>query len=186
MEEFENSLLICDFNFLIDFVIVRQYCRKSESVTIVCGICGRGGRQLWVIHQILFASKLEVSSSASNSAGARVSTVSPGAPGADVSMSYEGSSVLNLTVGTNTKFPGKFMFAFRAIRFKFDSAGKLLGKPLDDAGKHMPVHRGDDDGLYDDEAAQIRDLFLEEPPDDEEKGEWDVQRLPIEEDTNEV
>jgi hypothetical protein len=139
---------------------------------------------LWVIHQILFASKLEITSGASDSVGAKASTVLPGAPGAEVSVSREGSHVLNLTVGTRTQFPGKFMYAFRAVRFRFNSAGEIIDGH-DDAGKHMPVHRGDDDGLYDDEAAQIRDLFLEEPPEDEETGEWDVHRLPIEEDADE-
>lgn len=140
---------------------------------------------MWVIHQILFASKLEVTSGASDSVGARVCTVLPGAPGAGVSVSREGSNVLNLVLGTKTKFPGKFMFAFRAIRFRFNSAGEIIGKQ-DDAGRHLPVHRGDEDGLYDDEGAQICDLFIEGPPEDEEEEEWDVHRLPIEEVTDGV
>jgi hypothetical protein len=120
---------------------------SDGCVTFVCEICGRGGRTLWVIHQILFASKLEITSGASDSVGAKASTVLPGAPGAEVSVSREGSHVLNLTVGTRTQFPGKFMYAFRAVRFRFNSAGEIIDGH-DDAGKHMPVHRGDDDGLF--------------------------------------
>lgn len=188
---FEDLSTACvDKDKLVEFVTSKQWKPNVEDPRLdwpqpSC-VGSRGTRTLWVIQQILYAKKLEVTSGASDSVGPKVCTILPGV-GAGVSVSREGSNVLNLTAGTNTKFPGKFMFAFRAVRFRFDSAGELLGKPGDDAGKHMPVHRGDDDGLYDDEAAQIRDLFLEEPPADEEKGEWDVQRLPIiEDDTDEV
>lgn len=136
---------------------------------------------MWVIHQILFASKLEVKSGSSDSVGARLCTVlnGSGSPGAESSVSHEGSNVVNLGLGTKTKFPGKFMFAFRAVRFRFNSAGDIIGHQ-DDAGKHLPVYRGDEDGPYDNEGAQICDLFLEGPPEDEEEEEWDVHRLPIE------
>ncbi|KAG0555091.1 hypothetical protein KC19_12G143400 [Ceratodon purpureus] len=189
--KFEDLSTACvDKEKLIDYVINKQWepdvnNRRLEwpkPPTFV----GRGGRSLWVIHQILFASKLEITSGASGSVGARACTVIPGAPGADMSVSREGSSGLNLTLGTKTKFPGKFMFAFRAVRFRFDAAGELIGKE-DDAGKHLPVHRGDEGGLYEDEGAQIRDLFHEAPPEDKEmEADWDVQRLPIEEDTDEI
>ena len=118
---------------------------------------------------------------------AKAATVVPGAPGAGISASRSaGPDTLDLVVSTNSKFPGKFMFAYRAVCFNFNSAGELVGDE-DDIGPALPVHRGEEDGLYDDERAQIRGLFLEEPPeiyseDDEEEDDesWDVQRLPIE------
>lgn len=184
---------------IVEFVTQGQWKPKSdderldwpEQPNCLPMIFGRDGRQLWVIHQILYASELVVTSGASASTGANV-TVVPGAPGAGVSTSREsGPNFLRVTVGTNSNFPaGKFMFAFRAICFRFNAEGELVGKveDVDPDSTTLPVHRGEDDDMpYDDDRAQICDLFLEEPPEvgsdsdgEEDDQEWDARILPIE------
>jgi hypothetical protein len=82
------------------------------------------------------------------------------------------------------------MFAYRALRFEFDSAGEYVEHMLD-AGPVQPIHRGSEEGAFDDERQQIQELFVQEPPEvfsdsEDEAGEvdgeeWDWQPLPIQE-----
>lgn len=121
--------------------------------------------------------------------------VVPGTPGAGVSVSRDsGPNVLHVTVGTNSNFPPKkFMFAFRAVCFRFNAEGELVGQPedVDSSSSRLPITRGKDDAEtpYDDDRAQIRDLFLKVPgpevdsdsdEEDLDDQEWDAQVLPIE------
>lgn len=151
---------------------------------------GQSGHKLWVIHQVLYASKVVIKSGDSSKDGGRVCTLVPGVapvapaslPGAKVEKSHENSNSIEVTVASGSKFPGKFKFAFRALCFQFSPAGDYVSFEHD-AGNVFPVHRGNED---DDERAHLRDLFFESPPedynsadDDDDEEEWDVQRLPI-------
>lgn len=144
------------------------------------------GRQLWVIYQILYATKLQISSAASASTGASLScSIVPAAPGAGVTVSQESENLLTLKASANSKFPGKFMFAFKAVCFKFNAAGDLVNHETD-VGKKQLVHRGEDDGPYDNERAQIRDLFVDPPEvfsDSEDEDDRELRALPIQEST---
>jgi hypothetical protein len=84
------------------------------------------GHKLWVVHEIMYASKLVVTSSALTSATNKLPGVTEG--GSSFSL-YP----ITLPGSTNLKFPGKFMYAFRAIRFRFDATGEFVN--VEDEGQ---------------------------------------------------
>lgn len=185
----ENLETACvDKDYLVDLVARDELWKPDISNRrLRWSDLRKSGYKLWVIHQILYASRLEVSCASSKSAGARAVTAVPATPGAGFQVSHDrGPNNLVLSVGKKSKFPGKFVFAYRAVRFEFDSTGKLV-EHVENVGNHMPVHRGDEEGPYDDEREQIEDLFSEKPSnvisdsDDEDEDEWDGQPLPIQE-----
>lgn len=134
----------------------------------------------------MYATKLQITSAASASTGASLKcSIVPGTPGGDVTVSHESQNHLTLTARANSKFPGKFMFAFKAVCFKFDAAGNLV-KYKTDVGKKEPVCRSEDDRPYDNEREQIRDLFVDPPEvvsDSEDEDDRELRSLPIQEST---
>ena len=122
-----------------------------------------------MVPEILFASKLTVTSDASSSAGGTLTChVVPGTPGGSLDLSRDAAqNALTLSdPRIVAKYPGKIMFAFRAQCFHFSGAGEYVGMELD-AGRVRPMVRGDDDDDYHDiERSEIRDLFVESAPSD--------------------
>jgi hypothetical protein len=178
---------------LVCEIALQHYLSTSDSDEFPDGI-GRG-RKLWVIHQMLYASKVVIKSGDSSKGGGEVSVnlvPSPAsggapssAPGGKVEMSHENTNSMETVLGPESKFPGKFMLGFRALCFQFSSEGKHVAFE-DDAGDVQPIHRGEADEFYNDPRAQLRDLFLQSPPknynsedEDELEEGWDVQLLPI-------
>jgi hypothetical protein len=117
-----------------------------------------------VVHQVLYASKLEFTVEASVSGRAQLCSLVPATSiGLGLEASSGSANELVVKVGKKSKFPGKFMYAFRAVRFHFDAEGNLLTFQ-NNVGKVLPVTRSNaDDGPYADELEQMRELF-ERPP----------------------
>ena len=154
------------------------------------------GRKMWLVHQLLYASKVVVSSDVSSSHGVQCATsavipvVIPGrTPGAGLTVSRTANETLTVDAE-----PGKkVLIGFRAISFRFDAAGNVCHFRRD-AGNCNPLVRdgGEDDGSV---RPHLRGLFLEKPPnfdsgdEDEEEEEddedWDVEPLDIQVDTHE-
>ena len=153
---------------------------------------------MWLVHQLLYASKVVVSSDFSYSHGVQSATsagipvVIPGlTPGAGLTVSRTANETFTIDAGPDKKV----LIGFRAISFRFDAAGNVCHFRRD-AGNRNPVVRdgGDDDGSV---RSHLRGLFLEKPPnfdsededEDEEEEEddedWDVQPLDIHVNTHE-
>ena len=160
--------------------------RFSRSVPRVTH-SGRG-RKMWLVHQLLYASKVVVSSDFSYSHGVQLATsavipvVIPGVtPGAGLTVSRTANETLTIDAG-----PDKLvLIGFRAISFRFDAAGNVCHFSQD-AGNRNPLVRDGDDGSA---RSHLRGLFLEKPPNfysgDEDDEDWDVQPLDIHVDTHE-
>jgi hypothetical protein len=159
---------------------------KMDNQTCTQALLGRT-QKLWVVHQLLFASDLTATSTASASVGAKlVCDVVPGTAGVDLNIhnSLDKSNIKkfsNPRIGV--KYPGKIPFAFRALCFRFNAAGECVGME-GDAGAVRPKVRGEDNLSHEQERAQISDLFVGSAPsdvdsDDDEPLDLDLHALPI-------
>ena len=90
-------------------------------------INGRG-RKMWVVHELLYASKVVVSSIGSSSHGAQLTSSAIAAPvmmgltpGADVKVRRMGNESLEIAAEEGKKV----LFGFRAISFRFDARGEV-------------------------------------------------------------
>lgn len=149
---------------------------KQRIISIVEGLRWKptnSVKKLWVVHQILFASKVVVTSSASASAGANFTfNFIPGLPSGHIAKSSNPPSQKDLTwevPSANSKYPGKIMFAFRPLCFEFNDVGECVK-----ISKRMQCKaslRGESDDDDDDDRAHIHELFLNSTPGGDESDE---------------
>ena len=139
---------------------------------------------MWLVHQLLYASKVVVSSDFSYSHGVQGATsavIPVVTPGAGLKVSRTANETLTINAGPDKSV----LIGFRAISFRFDAAGNVCHFSQD-AGNRNPLVRDGDDGSA---RSHLRGLFLEKPPNfysgDEDDEDWDVQPLDIHVDTHE-
>jgi hypothetical protein len=97
-----------------------------------------------VVHQLLFASKLTVASTASTSAGGKlICHIVPGTPGGEVKVDQSPDQEDTITLSDPRiclKYPGKIPFVFRAQCFRFNAEGEYIDMEVD-AGMVRPKVR---------------------------------------------
>jgi len=148
---------------------------------------------MWLVHQLLYVSKVVVKSVDFSSHGGRLAaSVIPAlimgpTPGAGLTVHQMADESLEVVPE-----PGKkILIGFRAISFRFDAEGNVCHFQRD-AGNQYPIVRDEDSGNS--IRPHLRGLFLEKPPtddeeeeeeeeeedeDEDEDEEWDVQALDI-------
>jgi hypothetical protein len=141
----------------------------------------KGGQELWVITEILYAEKLIVASADSNSMGGAANTSGPallplGMPG-PVGGKIEASTTLGDSLNFIAQDKKPFMFAYRAICAQYDSAGGYVNHKLN-AGRRPPHTRHPKSGDNSSSQMHLEGLFLNLPAGDQQDDE-DLQCLEI-------
>jgi hypothetical protein len=141
---------------------------------------GTGGRELWVITEILYAEKLSIASADSNSMGGGANTSGPallpvGVPG-PVGGQIKASTTLDNGLDFIAQHNKPFMFAFGAICAQYDSTGDYVTHKLN-AGKHRLTKRSHESEGNSSSQMHLEGLFLN-PPSGEQDDE-DLQCLEI-------
>ena len=101
---------------------------------------------MWVVHQLLFASKLTVTSMVSTG-GKLTCHVVPGTPRGELKCNQSPVQPNTITLSDpriGLKYPGKILFAFRAQCFHFNAVGEYVDMEVD-AGAVRPKLRGEED-----------------------------------------
>ncbi|CAM6035618.1 unnamed protein product [Sphagnum compactum] len=145
------------------------------------GRFSKGGRELWVITEILYAEKLTVASADSNSMGGGAHTSGPALLALGVPGPVGGQIEASTTQGDSLDFIAQdkkpFMFAYRAICAQYDSAGGYVNHKLN-AGKRPPVTRYRKSGDNSSSQMHLEGLFRNLPAGDQQDDE-DLQCLEI-------
>lgn len=140
------------------------------------------------MHQLLYASQLTVTSTASASVGAKlICHVVPGTPGGELNFDRcpdEPNTIKLSDPRIGLKYPGKILFAFRALCFRFNGAGEYVGMEVDAGAVRPRVRAEEDKPSHEQERAQISDLFVDSAPsdvdsDDDEPLNLNLRALPI-------
>jgi hypothetical protein len=100
---------------------------------------------VWVVHQVLFASKLTVILMVSTG-GKLTCHVVPGTPGGELKCNQSPDQPNTITLSDpriDLKYPGKILFAFRAQCFHFNAVGEYVGMEVD-AGAVRPKLRAEE------------------------------------------